>query len=125
MNDVERYSGTRNATILMIFTGALQIYSGYQFYQMAIIMPSPLHPIFGIIMIGLGALSFGTSLVVWFQISWATKMVTGVGIAVCGVLIIFGFYLIIVIFGLIYCIARNQLKQEIKDNEWLDTYIGN
>ncbi|MGY5872984.1 MAG: hypothetical protein RTV72_12110 [Candidatus Thorarchaeota archaeon] len=125
MNDVERYSGTRNATILMILAGALQIYSGYQFHQMAIIMTYPLHSIFGIFLIGLGVLSFGTSLVVWLQISWATEMIAGVGIAVCVTLIIFGFYLIIVIFGSIYYIARNQLRQEIKDNEWLDTYIGN
>ena len=75
-------------------------------------------------MIGLGVLSFGTSLVVWFQISRATGIIAGVGIVVCGILIISGFYLTIVIFGPIYYIARNQLRQEIKDNEWIDTHIG-
>ena len=125
MNDVERYSGTRNATILLIFTGAFQIYTGYQFYQMTIIMPSPFPSIFWIILIGLGALSFGTSLVVWLQISRATEIIAGVGIVVCGTLIISGFYLTIVVFAPLYYIARNQLRQEIKDNEWIDTHIGN
>ncbi|MGY5880758.1 MAG: hypothetical protein RTV31_10930 [Candidatus Thorarchaeota archaeon] len=125
MNDIERYSGTRNATILMILTGALQIYTGYQFHQIAIIMTDPIPSIFGTFMIGFGVLSFGTSLVVWLQISRATDLIAGVGIAVCVTLILFGFYLIIIIFGSIYYIARNQLRQEIKDNEWVDTYIGN
>ena len=125
MNDIERYSGTRNATILMILTGALQIYTGYQFHQIAIIMTDPFPSIFGTFMIGFGVLSFGTSLVVWLQISRATDLIAGVGIAVCVTLILFGFYLIIIIFGSIYYIARNQLRQEIKDNEWVDTYIGN
>ena len=124
MNDVERYSGTRNATILLIFAGALLIYSGYQFYQMAIMIPYPFPNIFWIIMIGLGVLSCGTSLVVWFQISRATEIIAGVGIVVCGTLILSGFYLIIVVFGPLYYIARNQLRQEIKDNEWVDTHIG-
>jgi len=109
----------------MIITGAFQIYSGYQFHQMAIIMTIPIHPIFGIIVIGLGVLSCGTSLVVWFQISRATEMIAGVGIVVCGTLILFGYYLIIVVFAPLYYIARNQLRQEIKDNEWIDTHIGN
>ena len=125
MNDVERYSGTRNATILMILTGALLITAGYQFYQMTTMMPYPFPNIFWIIMIGLGVLSFSTSLVVWFQISRATEMISGVGIVVCVTLILFGFYTIIVIFGPIYYIARNQLRQEIKDNEWIDTHVGN
>ena len=125
MNDVERYSGTRNATILLILAGALQIYSGYQFYLMTIIMPYPFPNIFWIIMIGLGVLSCGTSLVVWFQISRATEIVAGVGIVVCGTLIISGFFTTIVVFAPLYYIARNQLRQEIKDNEWVDTYIGN
>ena len=125
MNDVERYSGTRNATILLILTGAIQIYSGYQFLQIAIIMRYPPHSIFGIFMIGFGVLSFGTSLLVWLQNSRAAEMISGVGIAVCVTLIIFGFYTIVIIFGFIYYIARNQLRQEIKDNEWIDTHIGN
>jgi hypothetical protein len=125
LNDVERYSGTRNATILLILAGALLIYPGYQFYLMPIIMLPPFHPLFGIIMIGLGVLSCGTSLVVWFQISRATEVIAGVGIVVCGTLILSGFYLIIIVFAPLYYIARNQLRQEIKDNEWIDSNIGN
>ena len=61
MSDVERHSGVRNATILLLITSALQIQAGYSFLQFAIIMTYPLNSIFGIFMIGLGVLSLCTS----------------------------------------------------------------
>ena len=120
MNAIERPVGTRNATILMILAGVLEIYAGYSFHQIAIIMTYPLNSIFGTFMIGLGVLSLCTSLLVWFENSWAQTMIIGAGLAVCVTLLIFGFYTVIVIFAAIYYVAWKQLGNEIENTEWFD-----
>ncbi len=118
LNISEMKLGTRNATIIMILVGVLLIYTGYQFHQIAIIMPYPLHSIYGTFLIVFGVLSFCTGLVVFFRKSWAPGMIAGVGIAVCVTQIIFGFYLIIVVFAAIYYIAWKQLSQTTEIPDW-------
>jgi hypothetical protein len=118
LNDVESFSGTRNATILMILVGALLIYSGYAFYQISIIMSSPLSSIYATFMIIFGGFSFCTSFVVWHRKSWAPRMVAGVGIGVCVAQIIFGFLYPSIIFAAIYYIAWKQLSQTTEIPDW-------
>ena len=118
MTDVERYSGTRNATILLILVGALLIYSGYSFYQIAIIMSDPFNSIYATFMIIFGVLSFCTSFVVWSRKSWASRMIAGVGIGVCVAQIIFGFFYLSVVFAAIYYIAWKQFNQTTEIPDW-------
>jgi uncharacterized membrane protein HdeD (DUF308 family) len=106
LNDVERPSGVKNATILMALGGIILIYSGYQFYYYFTISVILVSPLFGISLIVLGVLSLCASLVIWQQKVWATKLIAGIGIAVCGTFAIFGiylgFYLGIIVFALWY-----------------------
>ena len=118
MNDVERQLGTRNATILMIFGGAFHLYLGYASFQLSVIIPDPFHTIMGTIMIVFGLLTFCVSVVVWLQKSWATKIITVVGVAVCAALVILGFYVIILIIAPIYWVAINQFRRVIEHSDW-------
>lgn len=120
MNDVDRPSEVRNATILMILAGALHIYLGYFSFQLSIMNSHPFQTTIGTIMIIFGTLTFCASLIVWLQKSWATKVIAGVGIAVCGTLIIFGYYLIaVIVFAPLYWFAikwiRTSQPTEIPD----------
>ena len=118
MNDVERQSGTRNATILMVFVGALHIYNGYFLLQVLVPDQWPDQTTFGTVTIVFGLLTFCASLIVWQQKSWATKIIAGIGIAVCGTLIISGFYLMGVILAPIYYIAIHQLRRVDVYSDW-------
>ncbi|MBE0526800.1 MAG: hypothetical protein IH631_07645 [Candidatus Thorarchaeota archaeon] len=68
-------------------------------------------------MILFSALTFCTSLIVWLQKSWATKIIAGVGIAICPVLVIFGVYLMIIIIAPIHWVAINQIRRVNWDTE--------
>ncbi|MFW9843133.1 MAG: hypothetical protein ACFFEV_01005 [Candidatus Thorarchaeota archaeon] len=118
MNLSEMKLGTRNATIILILVGVLLIYTGYQFHQIAIIMHNPLQSTYGTFLIVFGALSFCTSLSVLFRKSWAPGMIVGVGVAVCVTQLVFGYYLIIVVFAVIYYIAWKQLNQTTEIPDW-------
>ncbi|TFG34537.1 hypothetical protein EU527_03170 [Candidatus Thorarchaeota archaeon] len=114
MDYFKKQSGTRNATILMILAGALNTILGY----LSIIIPDYFQLLVGTSMIVFGVVSFCTSLVIWFQKPWAMKIITVVGVAVCVNLIVFGYYLMIILFAPIFVVARNQLRQVIEKNEW-------
>lgn len=110
MNDVEKQAGTRNATILMVLVGANHLYLSYSSYQFSIIMSNPFQAIIGTVMLVFGVLTFYASLIVWQQKSWATKIIAGIGVAVCGTLIISGFYLMGVILAPIYWFAIKWIR---------------
>lgn len=119
MNDIGGSSGIRNGTILMILAGAFNIYFGYTFLQFSTIFPGPFQPIIGILMIVFGVLTLCTSLIVWLQNPWATKLIAGVGIATCGTLIIFGYYtLTIILLVPIYWVAIDQFRRGIVHSDW-------
>lgn len=117
MNDIEKQYGTRNATILMILAGLLHILFGYQSYQLFTAFPDSFLIIAGTSMMIFGVITLCTGLVVWLQRPWATRVIAGVGIAVCANLIVFGFYLMIIIFAPIFWVARSQLRQVNKRTE--------
>ena len=66
--------------------------------------------IFGTLMMVLGFLTFSASLAVWLQKSWAEKTITGIGIASCVSLVVFGYYLMIIVVALIYKAAIDHLR---------------
>jgi hypothetical protein len=111
LNDVEKPSGVKNATILMALGGIILIYSGCQFYYFFIISAIPFFPLLGISLIVLGILSLCASYPIWIQKLWTTKLTTGIGIAVCGTFAIFGFYLIIIFFALWYYAVLDYIKK--------------
>ena len=119
LNDVEKQTGTRNATIMMVFVGALHIYNGFVFYLGSIIFPYPSQTIVAPVMIVFGLLTLCASLIVWLQKPWATKVITVVGVAVCGTLLLTGFYLMGIILAPIYWFAikwiRTSQPTEIPD----------
>jgi hypothetical protein len=121
--DVNKSSEVQKATILIILTGALEIYLGYQSIQLSLIFSNFIQAVFGAIMPVFGLLTLCASLIVWLQNSWATRIITFLGVAVCATLIIFGFYLIaIVLFTPLYWVAINWIRtspsREISD--WHD-----
>ncbi len=119
MNDVERSSGVKNATILMVLGGLILIYTGY---QVSTILPNSFHPLFGILMIVFGILSLCAGLPIWLQKSWARTIIIGIGIAVCGTLVIFGYYLIIIFFAPWYWAAIDYIRPSRADQppDWDD-----
>ena len=100
MNEIEKPSGVKNATILMALGGIILTYSGCQFYYYFTISVILLSPFFGISLIVLGIFSLCASLPIWQQKVWVTRLIIGIGIAVCGTFAIFGFYIIIIFFAL-------------------------
>jgi len=118
LNGVERQSGTKNATILMILAGVFDIHLGYQSYLLPIMIPDPFQTIPGTTMIVLGVLTFCVSLIVWLQKPWVTIIIAGVCVAVCVALVIFGYYLMIIIVAPIHVIAIKQIKRVNEHSEW-------
>ena len=118
MDDVGGSLGIRNATILMILAGAFHLYLGYTWFQFSVISQWPIDPTPGILMIVSGVLTLCTSLIVWLQKSWATKIIVVNGVAVCGTLIISGFFTMCVILAPIYWVAINQFRQGIVYSDW-------
>ena len=111
MSDGERSSKVRNATILMVLAGVFNIYLGYESYLLALAILHPLLMTFGTLMMVFGLLPSCASLIVWLQKSWATKMIAGVGAANCVILIISGYYLMIIFVAIIYWLAIDQLRK--------------
>ncbi len=103
-------SGVKNATILMVLGGLFLVYTGFQIYYFAITDPYTFHPLFGILMMVFGIVSLCASLPIWRQKSWAKTTVTGIGIAICGTFLIFGYYLIIVLFALWYWAVIDYIR---------------
>ncbi|MFX1578087.1 MAG: hypothetical protein ACFFBJ_00425 [Promethearchaeota archaeon] len=110
MKDAEKPSGVKNATILMIIGGAIQIYSAYGLFQISLIYPSFASTIVETIMIVTGLLSLCVSLAIWKQKSWAASAVACIGIAFCGTLPFFGYYLIIFVFGPLYWAVIDYIR---------------
>ncbi len=110
MDNVERSSKVRNATILMVLGGALQIYLSYWSFQFSIIYPHPMHIVIGTLMIVTGTLSFCVGLAIWLQKSWAATAVASIGVAVCGTLLFLGYYLIIFLFGPLYWVVIDHIR---------------
>ncbi|MHA2141215.1 MAG: hypothetical protein ACXADC_01910 [Candidatus Thorarchaeota archaeon] len=74
---------------------------------------APLYPIFSVvgpIMIVLGVLSVGACIGLSQMKPWARKPVIGVGLAIIGAHILFGYYLMAAVSALIYWLAISQLK---------------
>jgi len=94
----------------MVLVGLLLIYGGIQIYYLAITEPYTFLPLFGIFVIAFGIISLCTSLPVWLQKSWAKTTVTGIGIAICGTLLIFGYYLMIVFFAIWYWAVIDYIR---------------
>ena len=122
MNDADRSPEVRNATILMVLTGVFNIYTGYQFFQFPEILPNSFHTIIGTLMIVFGFLTFCASLAVWLQKTWATKIVAGVGVAVCATFILFGYYLAILLIVLLYGATIDYIRKSrvIITSDWDD-----
>ena len=120
MNDVERQSGIKNATILMVLGGAFHLYFGYASYQLSIVISNPFQVIVGTVLIVFGLLTFCASLIVWLQKSWATKIITGIGVAACATLFFSGFYLMIIIVATIYGLAIKQfrIRRVVNHSDW-------
>ncbi|MFW9982756.1 MAG: hypothetical protein ACFFE3_12685 [Candidatus Thorarchaeota archaeon] len=87
------------------------IYTGYQTYQLSIIIPLFFHPLFGILLLVFGIVSLCTSLPVWQQKPWTTTIITGIGIAVCGALVLFGGFLLVFFFGPWYWAAIDYIRK--------------
>jgi uncharacterized membrane protein HdeD (DUF308 family) len=111
LNDVERPSGVRNAAILMVLGGLLLIYTGYMVYYYSIVTPYAFSPIFGIFIFVLGIVSLCSSVPVWLQKSWVVSIVAGIGVIVCAAHIIFGYYLVVVVFAPWYWAAYDYIRQ--------------
>jgi len=117
LTEIERNSGTKNATILVVVAGVLLAYLGYQYTQIPTVISDPFLTMIGLFILVLGAITLGTSLTIWFQKPWAAKLVTGVGTAVCVCLVVFGYYLMLGLFGPIFWVAINQLRKTDETNE--------
>jgi hypothetical protein len=99
----------------MVLGGAFHIYLGYWSFHInlgywTIPILFPFHMIAGTLMIVLGTLTFAASLAVWLQKSWASKTITGIGVASCVTLVIFGYYLMIIVVALIYKAAIDHIR---------------
>ena len=106
----------------MVLLGALDVYSGYQFYQISIIYSTSVNAIVGILMIVFGILTLCVSFAVWLQKTWAAKVIAGVGAANCVTLIIFGFYLVIIVVALISAAAIDSIRNSrvVEHSNWDD-----
>ena len=94
----------------MTIGGAIHIYTAYGFYQLSLTISNFFPVIVTTLMMAFGLLSFGTSLAIWLQKPWAKTMITSIGIASCGVLVIFQYYLVGFFFALIYWAVLNYIK---------------
>ena len=121
MGDVGRSLEIRNLTILMVFAGAIHILGGYYIYQF-ISFPGSFHTEIGILMIVFGFLTFCSSLAVWLQKSRATKVIAGVGVAICVPFIIFVSYFLTLIAALLYAtrLDYTRTSRVTKPSEWDD-----
>ena len=106
----------------MVLAGAIQIYSGYQLYQMTIIFSDSFFLIVGTLWVIFGLLSLCTSPIIWQQKSWVTKIIAGIGVAFCGTSVIFGYYLVVVFFAPLYWAVIDYIRtsREIQPLDWHD-----
>ena len=106
----------------MILGGAIQIYSGYQLFQLSLIYSGSFSAIVGTLMVIFGLLSLFTSLLIWQQKSWVTKIVAGIGVAVCGSLIILGYYLVVFFFAPLYWAMIDYIRTSrmTQTSDWDD-----
>jgi hypothetical protein len=111
LNYSERSSEVRNATIMVVLAGVFAIYLGSQAYLLALVIPDSFLMITATIMMVFGLLSFCASLAVWQQKSWAIKLIVGIGVTICVILVLSGIYLMIIIFAPSYWYAINQLRK--------------
>ena len=110
LNDANKSSDVRNAAILLILAGSLQLYFSYSLFQLPIIFPDPFRMIMGTTMLVLGILSFCASLSVWLEKPWAESSIVVVGVTTCVFLIIIGYYLMIVVFAILYYAALDAIR---------------
>jgi hypothetical protein len=111
LNYGERPSEVRNATILMVLAGVFNICFGFQSYLLAFATLNSLLMTFGTLMMVFGLLPSCASLTVWLKKSWTTKVIAGVGAANCVILVLSGFYLMVILFAPIYWFAIDQLRK--------------
>ena len=105
-----RPSQIQNATILLIFGGIFHLYLGYTMFQLSVMSPGSFQTIIGTIMVAIGILTFCTSLLVWFQSPWATKIIAVVGITACASSVALGYFLIIIIIAPLYWYAIKWIR---------------
>jgi uncharacterized membrane protein len=122
LNDASKSSEVKKAVILLSLAGVLQFFLGYQSYQFSIMLPLPVLAIMGTIMLVFGILSFCASLAIWMQKSWATTIITGIGIMSCGTLVMFGYYLVGFFFALVFYAAICYIKSSrvTQSSDWDD-----
>ena len=111
----------------MVLGGVFHMYLGYWVFHIDLGYLSypimfPFHTIAGTVMIVLGSLTLSASLAVWLQKSWAEKTITGIGVASCVSLVIFGYYLMIIIVALLYKAAIDHIRTSPVTNlsDWDD-----
>ena len=112
MDDVGRSLEVRNVAIFMVFAGVIHILGGYFIYQF-ISFPGSFHTIIGMLMMVFGFLTFCSSLTVWLQKSMATKVIAGVGIAICVPFIIFVVYFLVAISSLLYATKLDYTRKSL------------
>jgi hypothetical protein len=112
MDYVGRSPKIRNVTIFMVFVGAIHILCGYFIYQF-ISFPGSFHTIIGMLMMVFGFLTFCSSLTVWLQKSMATKVIAGVGVAICVPFIIFVLYFLVSISALLYATKLDYTRKSL------------
>ena len=120
-----RPSQVQNTIILLLIVGGLDISLGIQSIQFSYMTSSSFQAIIGVLMIICGLLTFCTSLVVWLQKSWATKLIAGVGISFCAALIMFGYYTIaIIVFAPLYWLGMHWITkgQPAEDIDWAPSW---
>ncbi len=117
MNGIERPPEVRNATILTVLTGGLLVYLGYQSYQMSLIFPGVYPFLLETVIVLFGIATICASFTVWYQKSWAARVITVIGVAACVTLIITGFYLVTFCLVAMYWIAISQIKTSRSYNQ--------
>jgi hypothetical protein len=95
----------------MVLAGVFNIYFGYESYLLALEIPNSFFMTLWTLMMVFGLFAFCTSLIVWLQKSWATILIAGLGITSCAILIMLGFYLMIIFVAIIYWLAIDQLRK--------------
>ena len=96
----------------MFFGGAFHLYLASTIFQFIMISYDPFYDtmIGVVLLVALGFLTFCASMLVWFQSSWAVKVIAVVGIAACVTAVIGAYYMMIVILAPLYWYAIKWIR---------------
>ncbi len=96
----------------MIIATVFHIYFGFSNFQLAFIIPNSFQIFIGTIAIVIGSLTLCVSALVWYQSSWAKKIITVVGIAACAAAVLFGYYLMVIFLAPLYWYAIKWISND-------------